>query len=54
MPKPSEYLKSKGWKPVDAQRIPRDTAWIDPKTNSKMSFVEAVSLQLQRDDQEKG
>lgn len=53
MLKPSEYLKSKGWKPTNPNCPPRDSAWVDPATKVITPFIEAVLIQGKRDDQSK-
>jgi len=48
--KPSDYLKSHGWKPIQPHLSPRNAMWIDPVTGQKQDFITAIQIQHKRDE----
>ena len=48
--RPSEYLKSKGWKPDAPKQSPRNALWIDPVTKQAHEFIQALIVQNKRDE----
>lgn len=48
--KPSDYLKSHGWKPSQPKMSPRNTMWIDPVTGKELDFITAILTQGERDE----
>lgn len=47
MMKPSEYLKSKGWTPLNSNVPPRQTKW--RKGTLEMEFIQALIHQENQD-----
>lgn len=51
LPKASDYLKSKGWKPDNPNHHPRETDWRNPKVDGgkPYKFINALMVQYQLD-----
>ena len=48
--KPSDYLKSNGWKPTQPKLSPRKAMWIDPTDKKEYDFITAILIQGKRDE----
>jgi hypothetical protein len=54
LPKATDYLKAKGWRPIRPDAHPQDTGWIDPLGGKVYDhFIDAVTVQFERDKKDK-